>query len=59
MKEFELRDWLAKNASEEDIKEMMFSERDYRNCREIKYTRQEARYRHADAMLKARELPKS
>lgn len=50
-----LRDWLAVNASEEDIKEAMFGERDYRNCRSVEYTRQQARYRHADAMMKARE----
>jgi hypothetical protein len=52
-----LRDKIAISASEEDIKEMMFGERDYRNCREIQFTRQQARYRHADAMLKARDKP--
>jgi hypothetical protein len=50
-----LRDQLAISASEEDIKEMQYGERDYRNCRSVEYTRQQARYRHADKMLKARE----
>ena len=51
-----LRDQLAADASEEDIKEMMLGDRDYRNCRGVEYTRQQARYRHADAMLKARNI---
>lgn len=50
-----LRDKLALSASEEDIKAMQYGERDYRTCRNVDYTRQQARYRHADAMLKARE----
>ena len=50
-----LRDWLAQNASEVDVAEMRYGDRDYRGCRSTQYSRQEARYRHADAMLKARK----
>ena len=46
-----LRDWFAINASEEDIKDMMLGDADYRGGRSIIYTRQQARYRHADAMI--------
>jgi hypothetical protein len=46
-----LRDWFAINASEEDINVMMLSDADYRGGRSIIYTRQQARYRHADAMI--------
>lgn len=49
-----LRDWFAINASEEDIKDMMLGDSDYRGSRRVDYNRQEARYRHADAMIRAR-----
>jgi hypothetical protein len=40
-----LRDWFATHATEADIKDIL----EWTNC-----SRQEARYIHADAMLKAR-----
>ncbi len=41
--------------TEADVEEMRYGDRDYRGCRSTQYSRQEARYRHADAMLKARK----
>jgi hypothetical protein len=61
-----LRDYFAAKASEEDIKNFSCSEgeeitgtdtlgRNWKRHEVIYYTREQARYRHADAMLKARE----
>ena len=61
-----LRDYFAAKASEEDIKNYERSEdgemlgvdtlgTEWRRPRIIYHTREEAKYRYADAMLKARE----
>ena len=61
-----LRDYFAAKASEEDIKNFSCSEgeeitgtdtlgRNWKRHEVIYYTREQARYRHADAMLKARQ----
>ncbi len=61
-----LRDYFAAKASEEDIKNFSCSEGEeitgtdtlggnWKRHEVIYYTREQARYRHADAMLKARQ----
>lgn len=55
IKDLTLRDWFATQASEEDIQDMMLGEKDYRNIRHQEYSRQQARYRHADEMMRLKE----
>jgi hypothetical protein len=53
-----LRDYFAAKASEEDISEIMcrLENTEFDGCERVfKITRQQAKFIHADAMLKARE----
>lgn len=49
-----LRDWLAMTASEKDVDEIVTDAFEAPADKVVEKTRQQARYEHADRMLKAR-----
>ena len=54
-----IRDWFAAHASEEDIKTYRQKGQDNYGYSYFKETREAARYRYADAMIKARQKKNS